>query len=288
MTSSKPTTATSCWRPSSRKATMVPIVMRFWAVKSAVGGSGHAAARAQPAERARCRRGRAVRAPASARCRRRRVRRDSPRGARQRLRSMRGRRGTRSAGDRWRSAARSAVRPPPRLSLHDGVTAQELRWAIDKDQRDAGLVVAHQVALVAGRRARSTSPSTPRAANASASSRSRCSFSSEEPTKVEYSVCARDVLDAAMHGGEERVGDVLDDQADARRLPVRPPQRAGGHVAPVAEHLRRRRARARRGRAGPRPLPLITRETVARLTSAVRATSFIVGRRSGNVVTRVP
>ena len=33
---------------------------------------------------------------------------------------------------------------------HNGIAAQEMRGAVDEDQCDAGLVIAHQVALVAG------------------------------------------------------------------------------------------------------------------------------------------
>jgi hypothetical protein len=55
------------------------------------------------------------------------------------------------------------------------------------------------------------------------------------PDEGQDAVGARDVFDAAMHRSEERVGDILDDQADAGRLAVRAPQRAGGDVAPVAE-----------------------------------------------------
>ena len=47
---------------------------------------------------------------------------------------------------------------------------------------------------------------------------------------------ARDLLDAAMDGGEERVGDVLEDQADGARHAVGAAQRPGRVVVAVAEH----------------------------------------------------
>ena len=82
-----------------------------------------------------------------------------------------------------------------------------------------------------------TSPSTPRAAKVSASSRSRTGSSSEEPANDQHAARAGDVLDPAEHRREERVRDVLDDDADAGRRAVAAPQRARGQIAPVAEDL---------------------------------------------------
>jgi hypothetical protein len=55
----------------------------------------------------------------------------------------------------------------------------------------------------------------------------------------QHPALARHLLHAAVHGGEERVGDVLEDQADAGRQPIGPAQRAGGQVVAVAEQLDR-------------------------------------------------
>ena len=51
----------------------------------------------------------------------------------------------------------------------------------------------------------------------------------------QHAALARDVLDAALDGGEEGVGDVLDDDADARRQAVGAAQRARRDVVAVAE-----------------------------------------------------
>ena len=135
---------------------------------------------------------------------------------------------------------------------HDGVAAQELRGAIDEDQRDAGLVIAHEVALV-GRAGHDHEPVDAARGERLGELALALLVLVGGADEGEYAVRARDVLDAAVHGGEERVGDVLDDQADARRLPVRPAKRAGGHVAPVAEDLHG--VEHALGEVGPRPRP---------------------------------
>ena len=50
---------------------------------------------------------------------------------------------------------------------------------------------------------------------------------------------ARDVLDRAVDVREERVRDILEDEADARRHAIRAAQRAGRIVTPVPEHADR-------------------------------------------------
>ena len=91
---------------------------------------------------------------------------------------------------------------------------------------------------------------------------------------------ARDLLHPAMDGGEEGVADVLEDQGDRGREPVRPPQRARRVVVAVAEQLDRALAPSTASSGSTGGLPLTTRETVLRLTPAIEATSFMVGRRA--------
>ena len=84
----------------------------------------------------------------------------------------------------------------------------------------------------------------------------------------QHAARAGHVLDAAQHGGVERVGDVVEDQADARRRAVGAAQVAWPSGRAGSRAARPPRGRARRGRARTLPSPLTTRETVARLTPA--------------------
>ena len=81
------------------------------------------------------------------------------------------------------------------------------------------------------------SPSTPRAAKLSASSRSRAGILVRGTREHQRAAPPRHVLDAAMETREERVGHVLDNEPEARGRPVRPPEDARREVAPVAEDV---------------------------------------------------
>jgi hypothetical protein len=81
-----------------------------------------------------------------------------------------------------------------------------------------------------------------------------------------------------MDRSEERVGHVLEDEADAGGAAVGSSQCAGREVAPVAQQLDRfPHALTEVGANG--SMAVTTREIVLRLTPAKAATSCIVGRR---------
>ena len=88
---------------------------------------------------------------------------------------------------------------------------------------------------------------------------------------------SRDVLDGAVQGCGERVGNVFDEQADGASQPIAAAQTAGPEVGPIVQ-----RSMARWtffANSGDTPgSSLTTRDTVFRLTPARAATSRIVGR----------
>ena len=120
---------------------------------------------------------------------------------------------------------------------HD-VGVDEARRAVDEDEGDPGRPVALQVAVV-GRGGRDDEPvDAPRAERLGQLALALGPLVGAAG-EGQHAALAGHVLDAAVHGGEERVGDVLEDQADARRQPIGPAQRAGGQVVAVAEQLDR-------------------------------------------------
>ena len=204
----------------------------------------------------------------------RRAPRGSRAGARRRVcRSRAGRRGRRCAGGRRRAGATAAARAPPALSAEHDVGVDEARAGGRRrraPRRRRGRAAGSCGRSPAGAMIR---PSTRRARNASASSRSRsgprrsCRRRSSTPRSRATSSTPR------CTAREERVGDVLEDQADAGRQPVGAAQRAGGQVVAVAEQLDRRVDPLGEVGATLGP-PLTTRETVLRLTPATAATSL--------------
>ena len=114
------------------------------------------------------------------------------------------------------------------------VGVDEVRRAVDEGQRHPGRSLPQQVGDVrhGGRDDQAVDP-------ARAERRRELAFSVGllvgAADEREHATFARGVLDAAVHGSEEGVRDVLEDQADAGRLAVRAAQRARGQVVPVAE-----------------------------------------------------
>ena len=165
-----------------------------------------------------------------------------------------------------------------------GVVAQhavgvdEGRRAIDEHERHAGVALGLQVGVVAARRHHDQPVDAAREERLRELALARAVLVGAADQR-QHAAGTRDGLDAAEHRGVERVRDVLEDEPDARRRGDRrvagwwPSDRAGSRAA------RRPRAPSRRGPAARCPSPLTTRDTVARLTPASVATSFIVGRR---------
>ena len=128
-----------------------------------------------------------------------------------------------------------------------------------------------------GRRVATISPSTPRAMNASASSRSRSASSSELPTSV--STPRSRAASSTPRCTEPKNGLLTSSKITPmrRRLAIGAAQGAGREVVAVAEHVDGARTRSARSSRTPAP-PLTTRDTVLRLTPATAATSRMVGR----------
>ena len=215
---------------------MAPIVIRFCALNSAVGGSS---ARQQVGRRGRARpRCRAAPSRTSAGRTRPRARR-APRGS--------------------RAGARPAVKIrcwSPRKPIRRCPRGDQMRGG---GERAAGVVAQHAVGVderaAGGRRTRAprrrrarragTSgrcpagttirPSTRRDRNASASSRSRSASSSELPTSGSTPRVRATVSTPRSSAGVERVRDVVEDEPDARRRAVGATQVRRREVAPVAE-----------------------------------------------------
>ena len=131
-------------------------------------------------------------------------------------------------GDRGARAAR--------VVGDDGVGVEEVGRAVDEGQRHAGRALALQVgAVVHGAR------------DDQAVDAARAERLGQLPLALgllvgaadqrEHAALAGRVLDPAVDGAEERIGHVLEDEADAGRLPIRAAQGARREVVPVAQQL---------------------------------------------------
>ena len=210
---------------------------------------------------------------------RRRAPRGSRRGARSAVKTpTAGRRGRRSGGGPAAIRCSTADARAAGVVAHDGVAGHEARRAVDEHERGARLLVAQQVALVAARRGRSPARRRRARRTPRPSSRSRSGSSSEEPTNVSTprggATSSTPRWTAEKNGFEtsSMISPMLADCA------VGAPQGARRQVAPVAEQLPPRHARARPARAAPRRCrsPRGRRSPGSR--PPTRATSFIVGR----------
>ena len=279
--SSNPTTATRSCRPRLRRARSVPIVIGFWVGNSAVGPDPPSAIGPQtrrPRARARSR----ARA-----ARRGGVRR---RGAQWRKRCNVRRRSGSTSGGRdpirvWPAASRcrAAARAPPALS--DVTTSpRAARVAYRRYRLQPGSQSLERCSdrLTAGTMIR---PSTRRATIASASSRSRCGSSSTLPANTATPRVRARSSTARCSADEKRIGYVLEHQPDRAGAAVARAQAPRGQVRLVVEF--RCRPLTRAASSGSTVVsPLITLETVFRLTRARAATWRIVGR--GGVWPRRP
>ena len=119
-----------------------------------------------------------------------------------------------------------------------GVRVEEGGRAVDEDEGEARVALAREVAVILPGGDDDQAVDAPRA------ERER-ELALEVRALVrarrerEDAPGARDVLDRAVHVREEGVGDVLEDEADARRHAIGAAQRAGRIVTPVPEHADR-------------------------------------------------
>ena len=137
-----------------------------------------------------------------------------------------------------RDQVRDRARRAAGVVGHDRVGVEEARRAVDEHQRHAGRALAQQVGAVVDR------GGDDQAVDAAGAERLGeldlpLGLLVGAAHEREHAARPRDVLHPAVDRPEERVRHVLEDQADARRLAVRPAQRAGGEVVPVAEQLDR-------------------------------------------------
>ena len=147
-------------------------------------------------------------------------------------------RAARSAGGPRRCRCSTAAFAAAGVVGDDRVGVDEARRAVDEHERGAGLALAPEVSLIAAARHDQQPVDAARGerlGELALAGRLLVRGTGER----EHAVAAGHVLDAAMDRREERVGDVLDDQADRRREPVVASQRARHQVAPVAEDLDR-------------------------------------------------
>ena len=269
--SSKPTSATDRCRPSRRSARTAPTVIRFRPVKIAVGGSGTAQHRqggafggggvaqvvhhraGAPAERPQItpvpvarRRETALVAEV----------RDPPVPVRDQVPDRPGR-----PGHVCRTRTVSPATPVAgRSTKTTGMSAQSRRGRTGRRRSARG----------SGRRSAAR-------AKAYASSRSRSASSSRLPVSTWRPRARASSSTARCSAAENGFGDVLEQHADGPGAAVVAAQHARAEVRAVVQ--RRDRGPHPGGQTGATVVsPFTTRETVLRLTPAVRATSFMVGR----------
>jgi hypothetical protein len=120
------------------------------------------------------------------------------------------------------------------VGQHD-VGVDEVRRAVDEDDRDAGVAVAREVAVVAPGRDDDQAVDAPREERLHEVALA-LGVLVGAAGEGEYAALAGDVLDPALEHRVKRVRDVVEDQADARRKAVGAAQGGRGDVAPVAEH----------------------------------------------------
>jgi hypothetical protein len=124
----------------------------------------------------------------------------------------------------------------PRVVGHDRVGVEERGRAVDEGECDAGGALALQVGAVL-HRAGDDQPVDPARAERLGELALALGLLVGAADERQHAPLARRVLDAAVDRPEERIGHVLEDESDARRLPIRAAQGARREVVPVAQQL---------------------------------------------------
>jgi hypothetical protein len=127
-----------------------------------------------------------------------------------------------------------ALRRPDLVGGDHRVDREVVRLAVHADDRRARAQLGGQVRLVVARR------NEQQAVDVAGAERLReCALAGGvlvEARRVDHhSPVLGLVLDGALHGGGERVGDVLEEQPDRCRPAIRPAQDAGSHVGTEVE-----------------------------------------------------
>ena len=141
---------------------------------------------------------------------------------------------------RWPWASRCDDRALGALAIlaEHAVGVDRQRRAVDEDEPDAGRDVTQQVAVVVAGRD-DDQPVHAAVEHGLDQLALTLDVLVRAAREGDDAAVARDLLDAAVDRGEERVRDVLEDQAERGREAVGPAQRARRVVVPVAEHLDR-------------------------------------------------